>query len=173
MRIAWCITGAEMFLYEVVNIIKNLGSDKVDIFLSRSAKEILSRYKLLEQLMDFKVYEDTETNVFQVIKLFTGRYDFIVIAPCTTNTIAKMVHGISDNLVTNIFSQGGKLRMPIYILPSDIKEIMEFTTKSGKNHILYMRAIDMENLKKLQNFEGVRILHSIQELKNILRENLP
>ncbi|MEO0236404.1 MAG: flavoprotein, partial [candidate division WOR-3 bacterium] len=95
MKIAWCITGAEMHLYEVIELIQNLGPEHVDIFLSKSAKEILSRYKLLEGFSNFKVYEDTETNVFQVRKLFSGRYDIIIVAPCTTNTIAKMAHGIS------------------------------------------------------------------------------
>ncbi|MEO0230224.1 MAG: flavoprotein [candidate division WOR-3 bacterium] len=170
MKIAWCLTGAEMHLYDVIELIQNLGPEHVDIFLSKSAKEILSRYKLLEGFSNFKVYEDTEANVFQVRKLFSGRYDIIIVAPCTTNTIAKMAHGISDTLVTNIFSQAGKLRIPIYILPSDFKDIIEFKTKSGKNHVLYMRAVDMENLKKIQGFEGVRVLHSVQELKNILRE---
>jgi len=173
MKIAWCITGAEMFLKEVIEIISNLGPEKVDIFLSKSGKAILKSYNLLSQIAHFKIYEDTEENLFRVRSLFSGKYDILMIAPCSTNTVAKMSLGISDNLITNLFSQAGKLRLPIYVLPSDTQDIIEFSTRTGKNHIIYMREIDKENLKRLSKFEGVRILHSLQEIKHILIELLP
>jgi flavoprotein len=168
MKIAWCITGAEMFLNEVIELIRKIDKEKVEIFLSKSAMEILTRYKILEKLEGYKINDEGNTSIFVITKLFSGRFDKIVIAPCSTNTIAKMVYGISDTLVTNIFSQGGKLRIPIYILPSDNQEFIEFSTISGKKHLLFMREIDKENLKKLAKFEGVKIFNNVRELEAAL-----
>jgi flavoprotein len=168
MKIAWCITGAEMFLNEVIELIRKIDKEKVEIFLSKSAMEILARYKILEKLEGYKINNEGNTSIFVITKLFSGRFDKIVIAPCSTNTIAKMVHGISDTLVTNIFSQGGKLRIPIYVLPSDNQEFIEFSTISGKKHLLFMREIDKENLKKLAKFEGVKIFNNVRELEAAL-----
>lgn len=168
MKIAWCITGAEMFLNEVIELICEIDREKVEIFLSKSAEEILTRYKIIEKLEGYKINNEQNTSIFTITKLFSGKFDKIVIAPCSTNTIAKMVHGISDTLITNIFSQGGKLRLPIYVLPSDSKQIIEFKTRSGKTHTLFMRRIDRENLKKLKKFEGVKVLYTMEELKKAL-----
>lgn len=170
MKVAWCITGAEMFLNDVIGLILEIGPERAEVFTSKAAEELLLRYKLMEKFAHFKVHPDEQTSYFQVRRLFSGKFDIVVIAPCSTNTIAKMVHGISDNLVTNIFSQAGKIRLPIYILPSDTAEVMQFSTKSGKTHILYLREIDKENLRKLKNFEGVKVLDSFKSFRNAVIE---
>lgn len=157
-----------MFLNDVLKLIEEIGKEKVEIFLSKSASEILLRYNVLQKFEGYKINDEQNTSIFAVTKLFSGKFDKIVIAPCSTNTIAKIVHGISDTLVTNVFSQGGKLRLPIYVLPSDSQEVMEFATRSGKKHLLYMRRIDKENLRKLKKFEGVRVFNTVEELKKVL-----
>ena len=34
-------------------------------------------------------------------RLSLGKYDLLIVTPATANTVAKIVHGISDTLVTN------------------------------------------------------------------------
>lgn len=169
MKIAWCITGAEMFLEDSIQQIIELGKDNVDLFLSKSAENILSRYKIFEKLEGFTIFKESESSIFVVTRLFSDRYKVIVIAPCSTNTVAKMAYGISDTLITNIFAQAGKLRLPIYVLPSDTKDIMEFQTKSGKRHKLFLRKVDKQNIKKLSTFKGVKVVLNPQILKEKLR----
>ncbi|HOK23066.1 MAG TPA: flavoprotein [Candidatus Hydrothermia bacterium] len=167
MNVAWCITGAEMFLRETIELIMEIGPDSTELFLSKSATEILTRYGLIEKIKQFKMYRDDEASLFQITRLFSGRFNKVVIAPCSTNTVAKMAHGISDNLVTNIFSQANKIKLPIYILPSDTAEVMQFQTKSGKTHILFQRKIDRENIKKLKKFENVKVLNALKDLQKL------
>ncbi len=50
-----------------------------------------------------------------------GLYKALIVAPATTNTIAKIVHGIADTLVTEAVSQAQKAGVPVYVLPTDVK----------------------------------------------------
>ncbi len=49
-----------------------------------------------------------------------GNYDLLIVSPATANTVAKIVYGISDTLVTNAVAQAGKGRVPTLIVPVDI-----------------------------------------------------
>ncbi|MFQ6126445.1 MAG: flavoprotein [Candidatus Heimdallarchaeota archaeon] len=48
-----------------------------------------------------------------------GAYNFLLVVPATANTVAKIVVGIVDTLVTNSVSQAHKGAIPIYIFPVD------------------------------------------------------
>ena len=41
-------------------------------------------------------------------RLSLGKYDLLIVSPATANTVAKIVHGIADSLVTNAVAQAGK-----------------------------------------------------------------
>jgi len=165
MKVAWMITGAEYFLGDCIDVIKRLGSSKVDIFVSRAAKEIMERYNFMEKLEDFRIIEDRLSSSPEIFSLFAGKYDLLVVAPATSNTVAKFVLGISDNLITNMFSQAGKLRIPIFVLPTDVRDEIIFTTKSGKKYKIWRRKIDRENIEKLSEMEGVKVFVSPEELE--------
>jgi dihydromethanopterin reductase (acceptor) len=47
------------------------------------------------------------------------RYDLFVLSPATSNTVAKVVYGIADTLVTNCAAQAMKSGVPCYIVPVD------------------------------------------------------
>lgn len=165
MKVAWMITGAEYFLSECIDIIKRFGSSKVDIFVSRAAKEIMERHNFIEKLEGFKIIEDRFSSSPEIFSLFAGKYDLLVVAPATSNTVAKFVLGISDTLVTNMYSQAGKLRMPIFVLPTDVRDEIIFTTKSGKKYKIWRRKIDRENIEKLSKMEGVKVFVTPEELE--------
>ncbi|RKZ01972.1 MAG: flavoprotein [Candidatus Hydrothermota bacterium] len=163
--IAWAITGGEYLLRESVSIIETLGPDKIEIFLSRAAEEVLRANRLADFLKRYRVFRDSCPSSPEIKFLYKGRYDLLVVAPATSNTVAKFVHGISDTLVTNLFAQAGKVKLPIIVLPTDFQEVVKYETPGGKKLRFYPRPIDLENVRRLGEFEGVKVVTSPEELK--------
>ena len=112
MTIAWGITGAGHFLRECVDLILEL--DDVDVFLSRAAEEVLQMYRLKDDLdQATRVVTRDRTASAPVVGRFSRvGIQVLVIAPATSNSVAKFVLGISDSLITNLFAHAGKNRIP-------------------------------------------------------------
>ncbi|MFI3121238.1 MAG: flavoprotein, partial [Methylococcaceae bacterium] len=83
--------------------------------------------------------------------------------PVTSNTIAKCVLGIADSLVTNLYSQAGKCRIPSIVYPCDIAPEMETTAPGGKV-MVYPRKIDLEGTAKIRRFEYTQVVDSVDAL---------
>ena len=93
-------------------------------------------------------------------------------APATSNTIAKCVLGISDSLVTNLYSQAGKCRVPSIVYPCDIAPEMETTAPGGKKVMVYPRKIDLEGTEKITAFEYTSVVKSVDELIKTVSDRL-
>jgi len=119
-RIAWGITGAGHALDECIKTL--LKYENVDVFLSRAAEEVVGVYGLDVFLNTprLRVYRENRASSPLVGRLFAGMYRLLVVAPATSNSIAKFIHGISDTLVTNLLAQAGKARVPIVVFPTDL-----------------------------------------------------
>ena len=167
-RIAWAITGAGHFLRECVDTALNC--ERVDIFLSRAAEEVMQMYRLDEHITvpKVRIYQETKSSSPQVVRLFIGEYRVLVIAPATSNTVAKFVYGISDTLVTNLFAQAGKSRIPVIVFPTDLAPEMNSRSPKGGNVKVYPRPIDLENTARLSAFPGVTTVKSREELEQSL-----
>src|SRR5574341_1474589 len=88
----------------------------------------------------------------------------VVLAPATSNTVAKCVWGISDTLVTNISAKAGKCRIPSIVFACDTEP--EVTTESPSEWVtLYPRSVDLENVEKLKAFERVTVASTLDELR--------
>ncbi len=164
--IAWGITGGEFYLREVVNLLVS-GQFRFDLFLSRAGEELLSRYRMASAVFESaeRIFRDTSASSPPIMRLFSGRYRLLVVAPATSNTVAKMACGIADTLVTNMFAQAGKIGIKSIVLPTDHAPVQEFVTVSGRKIVLKARRIDLENLKKLSDMEFVDVVTSIEELE--------
>jgi flavoprotein len=92
-RMAWALTGSGHYLRECIDIFDKL--EDVDLFLSKAAAEILQQYGYKHNVG--KVYQDKTASSVPVELFYKGTYHTVVIAPTTSNTVAKMVYGISDN----------------------------------------------------------------------------
>ncbi len=165
-KIAWCITGGEHFLKESTELIEAIGPSHIDIFLSKSGVELLVFYNLMDKLGKFSIKEEQNAPGFEIFGLFNGIYDKLVIAPCTSNTVAKMSLGIADTLCTNMFSQATKIGIQVIILPTDIKKISQFKGKSGRLYTVKRRKIDKMNIDRLSLFGNVSVVHSVKDLKS-------
>lgn len=167
-RIAWAITGAGHFLAESAERLLRRGN--VDVFLSRAAEEVVRMYQLGDRIYSHgaKVYRETLSSSPLVVRFSMGTYRVLVVAPGTSNSVAKFVYGISDSLVTNLFAQAGKSRIPIIVLPTDLAPEMDSVGPHGDSIKVYPRPVDLENTEKLKRFPGVTVVSNVEEIERCL-----
>jgi flavoprotein len=165
MRIAWAFTGAGHFLRESVEI---MGSLRVpaDAFLSRAASEVLAMYGLKGRLDECasSVTQEDGYSFAVSSRLSVGKYAALVISPATSNTVAKCLCGIADSLVSCMYAQAGKSRVPICILPTDVAPEIVSIAPNGNKVMVYPRPIDLEQTARLSEAFGVTAVSSSDDL---------
>jgi archaeoflavoprotein AfpA len=174
-RIAWGITGSADQLIETYSVlvhIKERTAVEPMVFLSREGAAVMKWYHLWERIQtdfpDFKV-EAGPNSPFIAGRLQMGYYDFLLIAPATANTVAKIVSGIADTLVTNAVAQTAKGKTPIFILPADRKRgTVKAVSPTGQVFDLTMRKVDVENSEKLAQMENITVLKSAYDIYDIV-----
>ncbi|MDD5412575.1 MAG: flavoprotein [Methylobacter sp.] len=170
-RLAWAITGSGHYIKECLDFLMTL--DNVDLYLSQAGEEVLKMYGI--NLNDIRkkmpVYRDKSASAPPVGHFYKGHYHTLVMAPTTSNTVAKCVVGIADSLVTNLYSQAGKCKVPSIVYPCDIAPEMETTAPGGKV-MVYPRKIDLEGTAKLRTFEYTTVVDSVDELIIKVKERL-
>jgi hypothetical protein len=174
-RFAWCITGSGHFLEESLALAARL--PQLDLFLSDAAEEVLPIYKLrVEDLKPrfgpgFRLVRDKTASAVPVGMLYDDIYHTVVIAPATSNTVAKCAYGISDSLPTNMFAQAGKLGIPGIVFACDTEPVV--VTRSPHDWVtLRPRRIELENVERLRAFEFCQVVRSPDELEAALTERL-
>ncbi|MCR4428230.1 MAG: flavoprotein [Caldiserica bacterium] len=171
-KIAWAITGGGHFLSECVEILSK--APQIDLFLSKAGEEVLRIYRLEEKALQGRrgIFRDHSASAPIVGRFAKGDYHLLIVAPATSNSIAKFALGIADSLVSNLFSQAGKSRIPIIVLPTDVGEEIDSPAPKGDLVKVYPRKIDLENVKKLEEFSGVTVVKSVEELERCLNTYL-
>ena len=175
MNIIWGLTGAGDFLpsvFEEMGEIVTGNKWKITAVLSIAAVRVVRLYRLwetLEKITDNLLVEKDANSPFIVGPIQKGRYKCLLIAPTSSNTVAKIACGIADTLITNAVSQANKANVEIFILPSD-QEIGTKTTvlPDGKHLELTIRDLDVENVNKLRKMKGISVLEKPEEIKPIL-----
>ena len=168
-KLGWVITGSGHFFEECLDIMSNLG--EFDLFVSKAADEVIRMYKKKNASFpkNTRVFRDTTASSAPVGFFYKNIYHTLVIAPATSNSIAKFVAGISDNLATNIFAQAGKCKVPCIVLACDTEP--EHDTKAPSKMVkVYPRKIDLENTEKLKSFESTVVVNSVGDLKKVLNK---
>jgi flavoprotein len=136
----------------------------VDLFVSRAAAEVVRMYKQRFDLPPTaRIFRDTTASSAPVGMFYHGVYHTLVLAPASSNTVAKCALGISDNLVTNVFAQAGKCRVPAIVFACDSAPEMETMAPSGMVRV-YPRRIDLEHTQRLSEFEATRVVLTLDEL---------
>lgn len=172
-RLAWALTGSGHYLRECMKLLCKM--QNVDLFLSAAAEEILTMYGYnLDELRKKKmrIFRDTTASSVPVGLFYSGNYHTLVIAPATSNTVAKCVLGISDTLVTNIYAQAGKCRIPSIVFACDTEP--EIESEAPRRTVrVYPRRIDLEYTERLGRFEATRVVSDMAQLRHAIETRIP
>src|SRR5690348_18312574 len=165
-RWGWALTGSGHFFKECLAALKEL--EDVDLFVSRAAGEVVRMYRQDFKLpKSIRVFRDTTASSPPVGYFYYGVYHTLVLAPATSNTVAKCVYGISDTLATNVFAQAGKCRVPIIVFACDTAPELETEAPKGTVKV-YPRRVDLEHTARLRTFESTEVVESLDELGSAL-----
>lgn len=170
-RFAWCLTGSGHGLHECLALAERL--PQVDLFLSAAAEEVLGIYEIpLERLKTrFRVLRDKTASAVPVGQLYTEVYHSVVIAPATSNTVAKCAYGFSDTLPTNMFAQAGKLGIPGIVYACDTEPVV--VTRAPHDWVtLRPRRLELDNVERLRGVDHARVVASLAELETALTQRL-
>ena len=165
-RWGWALTGSGHFFKECLSIIREL--DNVDLFISRAAAEVIRMYRQKFDLSkSTRIFRDPTASAAPVGAFYFGTYHTLVLAPATSNTVAKCVYGISDTLATNVFAQAGKCRVFSIVFACDTAPELETEAPKGMVKV-YPRHIDLENTARLKSFKDVVVVENLAELGDAL-----
>jgi len=119
----------------------------------------------------FRVFRDKTASGMPVGMLDDDVYHTVVIAPATSNTVAKCACGISDTLPTNMLAQAGKLGIPGIVFACDTQPVV--ITKSPREWVeLRPRNVDLENVERLRRIDFCRVVETVEALEQALTARL-
>jgi archaeoflavoprotein AfpA len=179
-KVAWGITGSGDRLEETIkemNKVKDTYEKQANIrvYLSKAGAQVTKWYRLYHRLeRDFeKVYVELGPNSpFLAGDLQTGKFEFLLIAPATSNTVAKISVGLCDTVLCNSAIMALKAYVPVYVMPSDLQEGTVITQLPGSSTIkLRIRKEDAENARKLSTMDGISILKNPKEIPEIFKRH--
>ena len=169
LKVAWGITGAGDKIAEIIEVMKDLkkqSEDKVeiDVYLSKAADTMLKFYRLDEEIKKNFVKVNLESNAnspFLAGMVQTRKYEFLLIMPASSNTVAKLVTGIGDTMLTNSALMSLKAFVPVWIMPVDFKEsVISTKLPNGKEMKIRVRKEEAEQVRKLEGTEDVRVFEN-------------
>jgi archaeoflavoprotein AfpA len=178
-RVAWGITGSGDRLLEVFDVMKQIKKQhnddiRITVYLSKAANMVVKYYRLFKVLQEEfdKTRVEVNSNMPTLaVQLQSGKIEFLLIAPATSNTVAKLATGISDTLLTNAAIMALKSFVPVYILPCDYKEGVTVTQlPDGSKMKIRVRKEDVEHVKKLAAMDGVFILERPEEISQVFQK---
>ena len=179
LNLLWGITGTGYVLQESIDLMRELQEDfdvKLTVILSKEGAAVVKWYKkwlALTEVVEKVKIEKTPNIPFYAGPLQLGKFDFFLCCPVSANTVAKIVHGIADTLITNCVAQAIKGGQIAYIFPSD-QDIEPIVTSrpDGSPLVLKIRDIELENIRKLKNMEGIEVISDFQEIKRLIIQKI-
>ncbi len=179
LKVAWGITGAGDKIADFIEVMKEVKKEyeatvDIHVFVSKAAETVLKFYNLENALRaNFeKVQVEINANApFLAAWMQIRRYEFLLIAPATSNSVAKIVNGIGDTMLTNAAIMSLKAFVPVYLAPVDYKEGVIYTKlPNGKEMKLRVRKEEAEQVNKLKQTEDVHVLEDPREIAEIFKK---
>ncbi|MGQ9679262.1 MAG: archaeoflavoprotein AfpA [Candidatus Bathyarchaeia archaeon] len=179
-KVAWGITGAGDKLRDTLKEIECIRERyrrivDIEVYLSKAAETVLKYYGLLNELrssFNQVLIEVNSNSPFLASWLQLGEFEFLLIAPATSNTVAKLAYGIADTMITNSAIMALKAYIPVYLMPTDFEPGETNTIlPSGRILKFRVRKEDADNVKKLSKIDGLHLLSSPSDLEKIFREH--
>jgi archaeoflavoprotein AfpA len=178
-KVAWGITGAGDKIIEylkVMETVKEKYSEILDIhvFVSKAGETVLKFYQLEARLRQSfeKVHVELNANApFLAAWLQMGKYEFLLIAPATSNTVAKIANSIGDTMLTNAAIMSLKAFRQVYVAPTDYKEGICYTKlPNGKEMKLRVRKEEAAQVDKLREMDGIHIIEGPEKIEEIFKQ---
>jgi len=171
----WGITGTGFVLQESIDLMKDLQENyniKLTVILSKEGAAVVKWYKkwlALTEVVEKVKVEKTPNIPFYAGPLQLGKFDFFLCCPVSANTVAKIAYGIADTLITNCVAQAIKGGQIAYLFPSD-QDIEPIVTSrpDGSPLELKIRDIELENIRKLKNMDGIEVISDFSEIKKLI-----
>jgi len=179
-RVAWGITGSGDRLIEVFQAMKQIKKHyqneiRITVYLSKAGDQVVKLYHLFKDLQENfdKHRVEFDSNVPSLaVQLQSGKIELLLIAPATSNTVAKLANGIGDTLLTNSAIMALKAFVPVYVIPCDYKEGVTVTQlPNGSKMKIRVRKEDVEQVKKLKSMDGIVILESPEEISQVFQKH--
>jgi archaeoflavoprotein AfpA len=174
LKVAWGITGAGDKIAEIIGTMKDLkrqseGTVEIDVFLSKAAETMLKFYRLDEELKKSfaKVTVESNSNLpFLAGMVQSRKYEFLLIFPASSNTVAKIVNGIADTLLTNSAIMSLKAFVPVWVMPVDFKErVISTKLPNGKEMKIRVRKEEADQVRRLEQTEDVRVFENPEKVR--------
>ena len=178
-KVAWGITGAGDRIAEFLEIMEQLKKEyestvEIQVFLSKAGETVLKFYNLENQLKQNFPKVTVEVNAnspFLAAWLQNHKYEFLLIAPASSNTVAKIANCIGDTMITNAASMSLKAFVPVYIVPVDFEEKTLITKlPNGKDMKLRVRKEDAEQVRKLERMEDMHVLENPGKIPEVFKK---
>ncbi len=176
--------------YEVMSEITTEKNTELTTFMSSAGAECAKMYGILDRIerISTRVFVDTRASAPEVGGLARGRYNVLVISPATANTVAKIVVGIADTIITNAVAQAQKAGTPIILVPTDqaigplqtwlpdmVTEHGKETSdrpKYGEEIQISIRKVDADNFERLKKMEGMTVLDHPYKIRDAMKSYL-
>ncbi len=178
-KVAWGITGAGDKIADFIEVMREVkkeheGVVDIHVFVSKAGETVLRFYNLETAVRtNFeKVHVEINANApFLAAWMQMRKYEFLLIAPTSSNSVAKIVSGIGDTMLTNAAIMSLKAFVPIFIAPVDYKEGVACTRlPNGKEMKIRVRREEVEQVNKLRQTEDVRVLESPEEISQLFKK---
>jgi archaeoflavoprotein AfpA len=178
-KVAWGITGAGDKIGEFIEVMKEIQKEYMDtveiqVFLSKAADLVLKYYRLEDDLRKNFAQVRVELNSnapFLAAWMQMRKYEFLLIAPATSNTVAKIANSIGDTMLTNATIMSLKAFVPVYVAPTDYKEGTVYTKlPNGKEMKLRVRKEEVEQVKKIKRMDDVFVLEGPQKISDVFQK---
>ena len=176
-KFVWGITGSGDEINDILDTMIRFKETHKDIdirvYLSKSAEQVLTWYKILDKIKSsFKVKTETTPNTpFLAGEVQSGKYDFMLVAPTTSNSTTKIALGIGDSLITNSVNMAVKAYVPVYVYPCEVGEGNKVTIlPNGDELKLTIREIDAKYIEMLEKDKGITLIHNLDEIKQTLQQ---
>ncbi|MFH0897714.1 MAG: archaeoflavoprotein AfpA [Candidatus Bathyarchaeota archaeon] len=178
-KVVWGVTGGGDKLAETIQVmidLKKLYASKVDIkvYLSKAGEQVVRSYRLANYLkanFGSILVEINSNSPFLSGALELGEFEFLLIAPASSNTVAKISTGIADTLLSNSAIMALKSFIPVYILPTDYREGLTVTKlPDGRELKLRIRKEDAANVKKLARMDDMHIIVRTEDIHQVFKK---
>ena len=179
-KVAWGITGSGEKILETVEIMEEMKKKyrktfDIRVFISKAGDQVLKYYNLsntLETIFDKTWTEINANSPFLAGQIQLGKFEFLMVAPATSNTVAKISLRIADTLLTNASIMGQKTSTPIYIMPTDFREGTTITKlPNGKDLKLNITHEDAQHVEKISKMPNTFVFEHPSDIPSIFEKH--